>query len=165
MRVAIVTLSDSVSTGRGEDLSGPALRERCQKLGWQVVSSTVLADDAEAIRALLCQLVDSGAADLILTTGGTGIGPRDITPEATLAVVKKTVPGLAERMRAEGQKRTPSAVLSRGIAGVRGQALIVNLPGSPRGAIESLDAVSELLPHAVDVLRGAGHDRNLSGMS
>ncbi len=165
MRVAIVTLSDSVSTGRGEDLSGPVLRERCQKLGWQVVSSTVLADDAEAIRALLCQLVDSGAADLILTTGGTGIGPRDVTPEATLAVVKKTVPGLAERMRAEGQKRSPSAALSRGIAGVRGQALIVNLPGSPRGAIESLDAVSELLPHAVDVLRGAGHDRNLSGMS
>lgn len=158
VRVAIVILSDSISAGRGEDLSGPALRERCQKLGWAVLSSSVVADDTGAIQALLSQLADSGAADLILTTGGTGIGPRDVTPEATLAVVNKTVPGLAERMRAEGQKRTPGAALSRGVAGVRGQSLILNLPGSPRGALESLDAVAELLPHALDVLHGARHD-------
>lgn len=158
MRVAIVTVSDSVSAGRTEDRSGPALRERCEKLGWQVVSAIVVADEADAIRKLLSDLADSGASDLILTAGGTGIGPRDVTPEATSAVVQKLLPGVSEKMRAEGQKRNPRALLSRGIAGVRKQALIVNLPGSPRGAVESLDAVADLLPHAVDVLHGARHD-------
>lgn len=158
MRVAIVTISDSVSAGRTEDRSGPALRERCEKLGWQVVSATVVADKADAIQTLLSDLADSGASDLILTAGGTGIGPRDVTPEATSAVVQKLLPGISEKMRAEGQKRNPRALLSRGVAGVRAQALIVNLPGSPRGAVESLDAVANLLPHAVDVLRGARHD-------
>jgi molybdopterin adenylyltransferase len=158
MRVAIVTVSDSVSAGRTEDRSGPALRGRCEKLGWQVVSAIVVADEADAIRKLLSDLADSGASDLILTAGGTGIGPRDVTPEATSAVVQKVLPGVSEKMRAEGQKRNPRALLSRGIAGVRKQALIVNLPGSPLGAVESLDAVAELLPHAVDVLHGARHD-------
>ncbi len=158
MRVAIVTISDSVSAGRTEDRSGPALRERCEKLGWQVVSATVVADKADAIQTLLSDLADSGASDLILTAGGTGIGPRDVTPEATSAVVQKLLPGISEKMRAEGQKRNPRALLSRGVAGVRAQALIVNLPGSPRGAVESLDAVADLLPHAVDVLHGARHD-------
>lgn len=158
MRVAIVTVSDSVSAGRTGDRSGPALRERCEKLGWQVVSAIVVADEADAIRKLLSDLADSGASDLILTAGGTGIGPRDVTPEATSAVVQKLLPGVSEKMRAEGQKRNPRALLSRGVAGVRKQALIVNLPGSPLGAVESLDAVADLLPHAVDVLHGARHD-------
>ena len=158
MRVAIVTISDSVSAGRTEDCSGPALRERCEKLGWQVVSATVVADKADAIQTLLSALADSGASDLILTAGGTGIGPRDVTPEATSAVVQKLLPGISEKMRAEGQKQNPRALLSRSVAGVRAQALIVNLPGSPRGAVESLDVVADLLPHAVDVLHGARHD-------
>ncbi|MFY9530039.1 MAG: MogA/MoaB family molybdenum cofactor biosynthesis protein [Candidatus Acidiferrales bacterium] len=158
MRVAIVTVSDSVSAGRTEDRSGPALRERCEKLGWQVVSAIVVADEADAICALLSDLADSGASDLILTAGGTGIGPRDVTPEATAAVVQKLLPGVSEKMRAEGQKRNPRALLSRSVAGVRAQALIVNLPGSPRGAVESLDAIADVLPHAVDVLHGARHD-------
>ncbi len=103
-------------------------------------------------------LADSGSVDLILTTGGTGIGPRDITPEATESVCKKNLPGLGELMRQKGRDKNPRSVLSRAVAGVRSRALIVNLPGSPRGALESLDAVADLLPHAVEVLRGASHD-------
>jgi molybdopterin adenylyltransferase len=158
MRVALVTVSDSVARGAREDRSGPALRERCRKLGWQVHSAHVVADELGTIEARLIELADTGMTDLILTTGGTGIGPRDCTPEATQAVCAKLLPGLAEVMREKGRASTPRAVLSRAVAGVRGRALVVNLPGSPRGAVESLDAVAELLPHAVDVLRGAGHD-------
>jgi molybdenum cofactor synthesis domain-containing protein len=107
---------------------------------------------------LLTDLVDAGDLDLILTSGGTGIGPRDVTPEGTVEVLEKQLPGIGEKMRAEGIKSNPRAVLSRGIAGVRGETLIVNLPGSPRGALESLDAIADILPHAVEVLHGARHD-------
>ena len=158
MRVAILTISDSVSRGTHTDASCPNLRERCGQLGWEVVSSAVLADEPSAIRDLLISLADSGAADLILTTGGTGFGPRDSTPEATAQVCQKLIPGISELMRDEGRKKTQRAVLSRAVAGVRGQCLIVNLPGSPRGAVESLDAVADLLPHALQVLGGARHD-------
>ena len=103
-------------------------------------------------------LADSGKMDLILTTGGTGLGPRDVTPEATITVTNKLVPGLAERMRQVGCEKTPKAALSRAVVGVRGTTLVVNLPGSPRGAVESLDAIADLLPHAVAVLHGARHD-------
>ncbi len=158
MRVALVTVSDSVSQGARPDRSGPALRERCQQLGWQVSTALVVPDEASALEARLIELADSGLADVILTTGGTGVGPRDVTPEATLAVCEKTIPGLGELMRERGRQANPRAALSRAIAGVRGRAVIVNLPGSPKGAVESLDAIAELLPHAVEVLRGARHD-------
>jgi molybdopterin adenylyltransferase len=158
MRVAILTISDSVSRGTHQDASGPNLRDRCAQLGWEVVSEAVLPDEPSAIRDRFITLADGGAADLILTTGGTGIGPRDSTPEATAETCQKLLPGISEVMRAEGRKKNPRAVLSRAVAGVRGRALIVNLPGSPRGAVESLDAVADLLPHALQVLGGARHD-------
>ena len=158
MRVAILTVSDSVAQSKREDRSGPAVRERCEKLGWTVSATRVVAAEEAAIRNALSELSDSGKVDLILTAGGTGIGPRDVTPEATTAIASKLIPGLAELMRSTGQRSTPRAVLSRAVAAVRRQSLIVNLPGSPKGAVESLDAVADLLPHAVDVLHGARHD-------
>ncbi len=158
MRVAILTISDSVSRGIRQDGSGPALRERCQGLGWEVVSEGMMPDEPVSIRERLTSLADNGAAELILTTGGTGIGPRDSTPEATTEACGKLLPGIPELMREYGRKKNLRAALSRGVAGVRGTTLIVNLPGSPRGATESLDAGAELLPNALEVLRGARHD-------
>ena len=158
MRVVILTISDSVSHGVRGDASGPALRERCLQLGWDVVAQAVLPDEPASIRERLISLVNDGAAELILTTGGTGIGPRDSTPEATTEACEKLLPGIPEVMREYGRKKNPRAALSRAVAGIRGNVLIVNLPGSPRGAVESLDSVAELLPHAVEVLRGARHD-------
>jgi len=158
MRVAILTISDSVSRGTHKDASGPDLRARCEHLKWEVACIEVLPDDPAAIRDRLISIADSGAADLILTTGGTGIGPRDSTPEATMEACQKLLPGISELMRDEGRKKTSRAVLSRAVAGVRGRTMIVNLPGSPRGAVESFDAVADLLPHALQVLGGARHD-------
>ena len=157
MRVAVVTVSDSVARGERQDGSGPALSERCRALGWQVLSYEALSDDREALQKRLASLADLDSVDVVLTAGGTGIGPRDTTPEATAAVCQKLLPGLGELMRQKGSHKNPRAVLSRAVAGVCKNALIVNLPGSPRGAVESLDAVAELLPHAVEVLRGASH--------
>jgi len=158
MRVAVVTISDSVARGERQDRSGPAVAERCRALGWQVVSTEALSDDRPALEKRLASLADSDSIDVVLSTGGTGIGPRDSTPEATAAVCHKLLPGLGELMRQKGSQANPRAVLSRAVAGICKNALIVNLPGSPRGAVESLDAVAELLPHAVEVLRGASHD-------
>lgn len=158
MRISIATISDSVSSGKSEDRSGPALVARCRELGWRVVATTVLADDQPAIEQFLKMAADSNDADVVLTTGGTGLGPRDVTPEATLAVADRLIPGFAEHMRAEGLRKTSRAILSRAAAGMRRNAIIINLPGSPRGAVESLDAVAELLPHAVAVLHGARHE-------
>ena len=158
MRVALLTVSDSVFRGKRADGSGPALRERCVKLGWQVVAAETTPDDAPTIQAFLIACADSQQADIILTTGGTGLSPRDVTPEATAAVCSRLVPGLGEVMRAAGRSSNPRASLSRAVCGTRGTTIIVNLPGSPKGAVESLDAVAGLLPHAVEVLRGARHD-------
>lgn len=158
MRVALITVSDSAAQGARPDRSGPELAERCRTLGWEIVSTEVVSDDRAGLEERLSTAADSGAADLVLTTGGTGVGPRDSTPEATSAVCDKLLPGIGEAMRESGRKGNPRAALSRALAGVRETTLIVNLPGSPRGALESLDAVAEILPHAVEVLRGARHD-------
>jgi molybdenum cofactor synthesis domain-containing protein len=158
MRVAVLTVSDSVSRGEREDLSGPAIVAFCRGLGWELMAGLRVADDPAAIRQQLRELADSGRVDVILTTGGTGIGPRDNTPEATLAVADRVIPGIAEEMRRKGAEKTPTALLSRSLAAVRHKSLIVNLPGSPKGAVESLEAVAHLLPHAVQVLHGGRHD-------
>ena len=158
MRVAILTISDSSSTGARANLGGPTMRERCLNLGWQIVSEAVLPDERAQISEKLKQLADSGALDFILTTGGTGLGPRDVTPEATADICDRIVPGLAEMMRERGRQSTPRAALSRAIVGTRGNTLIVNLPGSPKGAVQSLNAIADLLPHASEVMRGARHD-------
>jgi len=158
MRVAVLTISDSVARGEREDLSGPAVVAFCRGLGWEVTSALHIADDPPGIREQLREIADSGRVDVLLTSGGTGIGPRDNTPEATQAVADRIVPGISEEMRRKGLEHTPNAVLSRGTAAVRCKTLIVNLPGSPKGAVESLEAVAALLPHAVKVLHGARHD-------
>jgi molybdopterin adenylyltransferase len=158
MRVSLLTISDSVAAARTEDRSGPAVIDRCRQLGWNIVSSALRADDREAIEEFLRLAADSNSADVILTTGGTGLGPRDVTPEATEAVVDRLIPGFPEHMRSTGCEKTRRAILSRGTAGIRGKTIILNLPGSPRGAVESLDAIADLLPHAVDVLHGTRHD-------
>ena len=158
LRVAILTISDSSSSGTRPNLGGPTMRERCLNLGWQIVSEAVLPDERAQISEKLKQLADSGTLDLILTTGGTGLGPRDVTPEATVDVCDRIVPGLAEFMRDRGIQSTPRAALSRAVAGTRGNTLIVNLPGSPKGAVQSLNVIADLLPHALEVMRGARHD-------
>jgi molybdopterin adenylyltransferase len=159
IRAAVVTVSDSVVAGTREDRSGPALRDRVCALGWIVSEVELAPDESEQIAAILRRLADSGEVAVILTTGGTGVALRDVTPEATRGVIQREIPGLGELMRAEGLKFTPTAVLSRGLAGVRGRTLIVNLPGSPKGALESLDAIAKLVPHVVDLLEGrTSHD-------
>jgi molybdopterin adenylyltransferase len=157
MRVSVLTISDSVAAGKKEDRSGPSVIARCRELGWEIASSGVRADDRPAIEAFLKQTADANAADAILTTGGTGLGPRDVTPEATEAVVERLIPGFPEQMRAAGLQKTRRSILSRATAGIRGKSIIINLPGSPKGAVESLDAIADLLPHAVEILHGAHH--------
>ena len=154
-RALVITVSDRSSSGRREDLSGPAAVEHLTSAGFDCPAPVVVADEKAAIGAALRAGIEDGF-HLVVTTGGTGLAERDVTPEATLEVVEKVVPGLGELMRAEGQKATPMAVLSRGVAGVAGATLILNLPGSTKGVIESLDAVMGVLPHALDVLRGPG---------
>lgn len=153
-RAVILTISDSVSQGTQQDVSGPAVQSKLEETGWTVRGIEVLPDDFNLIRERLTALAAETDVDAVFTTGGTGIAPRDRTPEATTAVMERSLPGLAELMRREGLKQTPLAALSRAVAGVRSKTLLINLPGSPRGAVESLAALLEVLPHAVDVIRG-----------
>jgi molybdenum cofactor synthesis domain-containing protein len=158
IRVAIITVSDSIAHNERQDITGVVVAARCTQYGWHVLSRHVTADEEATLRALLTTLADSTEFDLILTAGGTGIGPRDVTPEAARAICSKLLPGFGELMREAGRDKTPRAALSRAVAGVRATTLLVNLPGSPKGAIESLEAVAELIPHAIEVLHGARHD-------
>jgi molybdopterin adenylyltransferase len=158
MRAAILTLSDKGSRGERVDESGPVLTVWLAERGVRTVQSRVIADEFEQIVAVLTEWADADAADLILTTGGTGVSPRDVTPEATLQIVERVIPGLGELMRMKSLEKTPMASLSRAVAGIRNQSLIINLPGSPRGALENLEAVWPVLDHAVEKIRGGQED-------
>lgn len=154
----MLTISDASFLKMRRDESGPAVRARLEEQGWEVPLLEVLPDERPQIAARLRQLADSGEYDAVFTTGGTGAALRDVTPEATRDVVEREMPGLGELMRAEGRKFTPLSYLSRATAGLRGTTLIVNLPGSPKGAVQSLDTVLPLVPHIVELLHGkTGH--------
>jgi molybdenum cofactor synthesis domain-containing protein len=154
MKMAVLTISDSSFLKMRRDESGPAVKHRLESQGWQVPLLEVLPDERDLIAERLRALADSNDFDAVFTTGGTGAAPRDVTPEATLAVVERPMPGLGEIMRSEGRRFTPFAALSRATAGLRGRTLLVNLPGSPKGAVQSLDAILDLVPHIVSLLRG-----------
>lgn len=151
---AVVTASDGVSAGERSDRSGPAVAARLTTAGFTVPITEVVPDERGVIADTLRRLADEAGVAVVAITGGTGFGPRDVTPEATLEVIDRAAPGLAEAMRAAGRRHTPMADLSRGVCGIRGRTLLLDLPGSPKGATESLDAVLELLPHALDLLAG-----------
>ena len=152
MRFGILTISDRSSRGERPDSSGPALDETVVAQGWQVLRRQIIPDDFSAIRQELADWSESGDLDVILTTGGTGLGPRDVTPEATQAVIERPTPGIAEAMRSASLQVTPHAMLSRATAGIRRRTLIVNLPGSPKGAVENLKVIMPVLPHAIELL-------------
>jgi molybdenum cofactor synthesis domain-containing protein len=159
LRFAILTVSDRSSRGERPDASGPALAELVKAQGWQIVRQGIVPDELEAIKEILLAWSDSGEVDVILATGGTGFAPRDVTPEATHAVVERLTPGLDEAMRTSSLKVTPHAMLSRAVSGIRKRTLIINLPGSPKGAIENLQVVLPALEHALKLLKDqdAGH--------
>ena len=152
LTAAVLTVSDSSARGERSDLSGPAVAESLQKHNFQVVATQIVPDDRIHIEDALMRLTEK--ARLVVSTGGTGIAERDVTPDATRSVCERLVEGVAERMRLEGAKKTPYAALSRGLCGIRGHSLILNVPGSPKGAVESLEAVIDLLPHALQLLSG-----------
>ncbi|HKW18364.1 MAG TPA: MogA/MoaB family molybdenum cofactor biosynthesis protein [Terriglobales bacterium] len=151
-RAAVLTVSDSCARGERNDASGPAVERALQQHHFSVVETRVVADDHGAIQKAIVELARK--ARLVVTTGGTGISTRDVTPEATRAVCGRMLDGVSERMRREGERKTPFAALSRGVCGVCGASLVLNLPGSPNGAVESLQAVIDVLPHALQVLAG-----------
>ncbi|MBQ9493958.1 MAG: MOSC domain-containing protein [Oscillibacter sp.] len=157
-RAAVVTLSDRAARGEREDRSGPVIAERLQKNGYEVVERLLLPDDPEALQRHLVRLCDQRQPDLILTTGGTGFSPRDRTPEATLAVAERLVPGIPEAVRAASLSVTKRAMLSRAVAAIRGRTLIINLPGSPKACTESMDVFLDTLPHALGLLRDEVRD-------
>jgi molybdenum cofactor synthesis domain-containing protein len=156
-KVGILTLSDKGAAGERPDTSGQGLRDTLQAQlahAFEIVAYEIIPDEQAQIEQKLCDWADRLKLNLILTTGGTGVAPRDVTPDATLAVIQKQVPGMAEAMRAYSLQKTPMAVISRAVAGIRGQTLIINLPGSPKGASESLEAIIAALPHAREKIMG-----------
>ena len=157
IKVAILTVSDSCTAQKREDISGWTVREILPSGRFEICEYKIVPDEQKRIEQQLVNFADKSGVDIVLTTGGTGLGPRDVTPEATAAVCRKMVPGLAEAIRAEGLKKTRNAMLSRGTAGLRANTLIVNLPGSPKAVKESLEAIIDVLPHAKDMMLGKGH--------
>lgn len=155
LRIGILTVSDRSSRGERPDLSGPALEKLILDQGWRVAQTAVVPDEMKILSETLEKWAAGGEVDIILTTGGTGFAPRDVTPEATRAVIDRETPGLVEAMRQESLKATPHAMLSRAVAGIRGSVLIINLPGSPKGAVENLQVILPVLAHAVELLREA----------
>jgi molybdopterin adenylyltransferase len=153
LRFGILTVSDRSARGERPDLSGPALVELVTAQGWKVERAAILADDLAELRKTLSAWADGAELDVILTTGGTGFSPRDVTPEATRLVIERKAPGLAEAMRSKSLKVTPHAMLSRALAGIRGKVLIINLPGSPKAAVENLKVILPVLVHAVELLQ------------
>lgn len=154
IKVAIITVSDKGAQGQREDLSGKTIEKVLEKIDAQVIWYTIVPDEVSLIKAALIEAIEIQKADLVLTTGGTGLSKSDVTPEATRAVIEKAVPGISEIIRMESFKKTPQAVLSRAIAGIRGNSLIINLPGSPKGVRESLSVILEALPHGIAILQG-----------
>lgn len=157
LRIGIITSSDSCRAGSRDDLSGKALAAMCEARGWVVADYHVCPDDQEALGVSLVEMCDSDHADVVFTTGGTGFGPRDCTPEATLAIGERVVPGIAEHIRARSAAITPRAILSRGVCVLRGRTLIINLPGSEKAVRESFAFVADQLEHAVEMMAGGGH--------
>ena len=154
IRAGVITVSDKGFAGEREDASGPLLARLLRKIGAEVVHQTIVPDEQPEIALVLTRLADEVQVDVVVTTGGTGPAPRDVTPEATLSVIDREMPGLAEVLRTEGYRKTPLAVLSRGIAGMRGRTIIINLPGNPKAVREGMDTLASILPHAVQMARG-----------
>ncbi len=152
--LAILTISDMGARGQREDTSGQAIRETMSAQGFRILRHDIVPDEKDLIQQKLKGWCDGGEVDLILTTGGTGLGPRDVTPEATAAVIERPVPGIAEAIRMETLKKTPMSMISRSVAGVRGHCLIINLPGSPKAVLECMEIVLPVIPHALDLLKG-----------
>ena len=152
IQFGIITVSDRASQGRRTDLTGPVLMKIVRENGWNIKQYQIVPDDISTLSSLLSNWADQGSLDIILTAGGTGISPRDITPEATLMVIDRNAPGIPEAMRAISNEKTPHAMLSRGVAGIRNKTLIINLPGSPKGAEENFQVVLPVLNHAVQLL-------------
>lgn len=154
MNAAVITVSDKGFAGKREDISGPLVADNLRAMGASVLEQIIVPDEEEQIIATLTYLADSGDLDVIITTGGTGLAPRDRTPEATLQVLDRLAPGLAEVLRFEGYKKTPFAMLSRGVAGLRGKCIIINLPGSTKAVRDGMEALKDILPHAIQMAQG-----------
>lgn len=156
MRTITITISDGVSAGEREDRSGQVLESAVNGQGWQLIEALVVPDDRRAIASMVRAICDGERADVVLTTGGTGLGPRDVTPEAIGPILERSIPGIAEAMRSYGVSKTPFAMISRSLAGVRGKTLIICFPGNPKAVTEGLEVVLPVIPHAVEILRGEG---------
>jgi molybdenum cofactor synthesis domain-containing protein len=157
IKIAVLTISDSCTEGSREDVSGQTIVDMLSEEIFEVCEKKIVADDHEEIVIVLKSFSDEQGVDVVLTTGGTGLGPRDVTPEATASVCERMAPGFSEILRIEGFKKTPKAILSRGVAGMRKNTLIVNLPGSPKAVRECLEIILDIIPHAVKMMRGGGH--------